>query len=75
MISLQQEDSTQTPAERDIYEGEVRAATLGRAPSSITKENAVELTPGSSATLPSSGSNPRSALKGADRTGPKVSKQ
>ncbi|TPP58317.1 hypothetical protein FGIG_04107 [Fasciola gigantica] len=67
-------DSILTAIETDVYQGEVRASTLGRIPSSVTKEIAVELAPGSSATLPSSGSNPRSALKGADRTGPKVSK-
>ncbi|VDP83092.1 unnamed protein product [Echinostoma caproni] len=68
-------DSVLSTVESETYHGEVRSATLGRTSSAIAKESSVDLAPGSSATLPSSGSNPRSALKSADRTGPKVSKQ
>ncbi|VDQ00922.1 unnamed protein product [Trichobilharzia regenti] len=60
----------------------VHSATLERLPSasSSAKLDLESLPPGSSLTLPAnsssnSSSNPRSALKSADRTGPKVNKQ
>ncbi|KER19307.1 hypothetical protein T265_15584, partial [Opisthorchis viverrini] len=56
-----------------------KSASLGRppknGPSSVEGgTQSSQLAPGSSATLPSGGTNPRSALKSADRSGPKVSK-
>ncbi|KAF5403399.1 hypothetical protein PHET_03224 [Paragonimus heterotremus] len=63
-----------------IFGGEYKCATLGRTPTNgiaSTEEDSdasLMFAPGSSATLPSGGTNPRSALKSADRSGPKVSK-
>ncbi|KAG5441784.1 hypothetical protein CSKR_110612 [Clonorchis sinensis] len=56
-----------------------KSASLGRppknGPSSVESgTQSSQFAPGSSATLPSGGTNPRSALKSADRSGPKVSK-
>ncbi|KAF6777166.1 hypothetical protein AHF37_03247 [Paragonimus kellicotti] len=62
------------------FGGEYKCATLGRTPTNgivSTEEDSdasLMFAPGSSATLPSGGTNPRSALKSADRSGPKVSK-
>ncbi|KAK4472929.1 hypothetical protein MN116_004133 [Schistosoma mekongi] len=65
----------------DAYKSydKIHAATLGRLPSSSSSKLDLEsLLPGSSVTLPKNSSNtsnnPRSALKGSDKTGPKVNK-
>ncbi|KAF8562879.1 hypothetical protein P879_10754 [Paragonimus westermani] len=65
---------------QSTFGSEYKCATLGRTPTNgiaSTEEDSdasFMFAPGSSATLPSGGTNPRSALKSADRSGPKVSK-
>ncbi|CAL8106039.1 unnamed protein product [Calicophoron daubneyi] len=67
-----EDKSTVNQSTTPHHRTEVKAATLGRTPSGDTPK--VDMSPGSSATLPTSTTNPRSALKSADRSGPKVSK-